>query len=342
MYAPCLNPSCSKQGQSHPNCRCYDRTSNDTLDREGLERPGHSMAEGGEVSNCKGSHKEDCQYHLPENPHDTFHGALVQHGLSGLLKSTSTNLSDNPFKPTDNFIRSSRKGSKKYSSDISNAINGSPSPNDGDPDRLQEQLDEYKLNPDKAYDIGSGLAQGFGDHATHMASVVGRAGLYLDGIKPQGTSMGSLGEPTEPSEMAKHKYNRQLKIVEQPMHVLKHIKSGSVLPEDVHTLQRVYPNFYNKIKGDLGNQIIDAKSKGKQFSSNEKASLGTLTGEQYDVTMSPDISRAAMVANTPKAKPAGKPGPGRPKQTEASISQQEKVNQMFETPTQSAAANKKE
>lgn len=46
---PCLNPNCSSNGQSHPNCKCYG-----------------GMAEGGmakSICSAKGKHQQDCQYY---------------------------------------------------------------------------------------------------------------------------------------------------------------------------------------------------------------------------------------------------------------------------------------
>lgn len=329
-YAPCLNPHCSKQGQSHPNCHCYDHISNDDLDKTDLERPGY-MAEGGSVSSCSGPHKEECQYHLPSDPSSIYHGALAQHGLSNLIRSTTkSDLVRDDLKTTSNYLESSQKGSKKYRSAI---INNSSSKSN--PERLQKLVTELNSNPNSVLDIGSGLHPNLANQSHHMIASLARAGNYLESIMPGPASTGPLSEPIEPSDITKSAYQRQLKIADQPLQILQHVKEGDLQPSDLTTLGTVYPHFYNKMKKDLTDKLISDRAKGKEFGYQERLVLSHFLGSPMDSSLQQPNIQKAMLANTPKAIPQP-PGKKKPS-SETSVSQQQKVNELYETNTQSAA-----
>jgi len=322
---PCLNPNCSSQGRPHPHCQCYNH-----------------MAEGGEISGeCSAPHREDCQYYLPNDSGDIFHGALVHQGLSGLIKNTSKSpldsISQDEHRPIKSYISAFQKGSKKYQEGVEGAYS-TPKKFSADPKQLESQLGTFQTEPEKMLDVGQNLGQ----HGAHLAYSVGAAQGYLNQIKPKDQYNGPLDKPSKPSKLQMQAYDQQVALVEQPMHIINKAKDGTLTSKDIHTVATVYPKFFLKLRKSLGEELINAKSKGKDVPYKERLSLSRLLGEPLDLSLMPQIAQAAIRANAPKQPP--QPQGKKPKKasSEASIAQQQKVNDLYETATQSAAKGGKD
>lgn len=345
-YGPCKNPNCNHYGRSHPNCHCYDNIPSTTLAQEGLEKPGtttKNYAEGGTASNCDGMHGEKCEYHMPSDPSEVFHGALIHHGLSNLIKQTSkTDLDDmdkNPHRAFDNYIGSSRKGTKKYSKTIKSTFDNEKPELQSNPKNLDKQMENFKTNPSTAIDAGAAIGHVSPEHSVDLSATIGNASNYLDSIKPKPTANGPLNEPFPVSHAQEYAYDRQVHLVEQPLTIISRIKSGELLPQDTQTLQTVYPKLYEKLKHSVGEEIINAKTSKKEIPYKTKLSLSLFLGQPMDSTLSQPVMQAAMLVNAPK-QPQQNPGNTKKAASKPSVSQQEKVNEMFETNTQSRDSEK--
>lgn len=315
---PCLNPSCSSQGRPHPNCRCYSH-----------------MAEGGQAG-CNGPHDPKCVHHMPADPSDIFSNAVAHHGLSNLIKQTSKTDLDvdnkNPYRAFDGYLGASRKGSKQYSKSIKNIFGSEKHKLSGNAENLNNQLENFKLNPSSAIEAGSAVGLVSPEHGIDLSSTIGNATNYLDSIKPKAVSGGALSNPLPISGIQKQMYDRQVGIVEQPLSALSHVKNGSLTPQDVKTLNLVYPKLYEKLKHSVGEEIIETKAAGKSIPYNTVLGLSALLGSPLDSTMEQSSMQAAMVANAPKVpqEPQGKTK----KPSKPSLAQQEKLNGMYATETQ--------
>ncbi len=329
-FAPCRNPNCSKQGQSHPNCHCYSSRPVPA----GMEAPGTTMMAEGGVVGCTGSHDPKCEYHLPSDTSETFHNAVTHHGLSNLIKQSSKSDLDvkNPHRAFDNYINASRRGSKKYHSVVKSTFDKEKHGLSSNPDSLQKYMDNVKTNPESAMELGSGIGNTSPSHVIDLAGAVGAAGKYLESIKPSQTATGPLNSPVPPSQQQQASYNRQVHLVEQPLSIIEHVKNGSLLPQDLQTLSTVYPKLYAKLQGSIMEHIIDVKTDNKTVPYHSRISLSQFLGQPMDTTMTQGAMLAAIQANTPKV-PQEPPGKAK-KPSKPSLAQQEKLNGMFETETQ--------
>jgi hypothetical protein len=187
-------------------------------------------------------------------------------------------------------------------------------------------------------DVGSNVSSVSPDHGADIGSAIGAASSYLDSIKPQQISNGPLSEPSPVDNIQRLGYDRQLHIVEQPLSILNFIKNGELQTRDITTLSTVYPKLYNKMKSSVMEQVINTKSKGHEIPYKTRLSLSQFLGEPMDSSLEQSNMQMAMLVNAPKPpqQPQGKKKPS----SAASISQQQKVNDLYETNTQNRDSGK--
>lgn len=321
---PCLNPNCNSAGRPHPNCRCYEK-----------------MAEGG-VAGCNGPHDPKCKYHLPSDPSEIFQNAVSHQGLSNLIKQSSKSPLDtdeNKHRGFDNYIDANRKGAKKYGNVIGSSLSKGKQDLSANPEDLQQHFDDFNSNPDSTFETGSSISNVSPIHAADLATTVGAASSYLQSIKPASTPNGPLSNPIPVSDLQMRSYERQVHLVEQPLHIVEHIKNGTLLPKDIQTISAVYPKMYNRLKASVMEHIIDTKEAKKEIPYSQRLSLSMFLGQPMDPVMSQPAMLAAITANAPKPPP--QPPQGKSKgSSKTAATQQDKVQEMLETTTQSLQQKK--
>ena len=79
---------------------------------------------------------------------------------------------------------------------------------------------------------------------------------YLSSIIPINSSITLYGvDEREPSDFEKMKFIRQLRVIENPAHVLDLMYAGMLSPLEVDTLAEVYPQYYDKLTQDILDEI---------------------------------------------------------------------------------------
>ncbi len=287
--------------------------------------------------------------HLAEGNHDK--AADMMHGspLTGNASKTNLRLilkhlaagmmTEEPhpegFRSAVNYLNTSIKGQeslKQVSADVLRGRNTKISPDINTREQLKSHLDSLSLNPEQAIDVGGHLSHYLPNHGTQLGALTGQALTYLESIKPKDWQGGPLDGPLPINKVQENAYNRQLDIAQQPLMALKHMESGSLLPQDVTTLSAIYPSLYRKMSSTLTEGLINTKSEGASIPYAVKRSLSTFLGSPMDATMTQGAMLAAIQANTPKV-PQEPPGKTK-KPSKPSLAQQEKLNGMFETETQ--------
>lgn len=247
-------------------------------------------------------------------------------------------------KGTLNYISQVAKGQKIQSEALKSLFHAGAIaiPQQGIPDaasraKLQDQLDNIAQNPQSALNIGQNIAHYMPDHASAAAQMTAIAQNYLNSIKPKQVSMGPLEDPPPVSKSAQAGYDRQLNIAQQPLMILQHIKTGNIIPQDIATIKTIYPNLYTQMVAGIGQEIITAKNDGKSISYQQKLSLSSFMGQPLDSTMNQSNMLASIMANAPKGPP--QPPQGK-KPAKPSMAQQEKLDDMYATNTQSREGQK--
>ncbi len=170
------------------------------------------------------------------------------------------------------------------------------------------------------------------DHAAALGTKTANAFNYLQGLKPTQSQGGPLDPIVPASKASQNAYDRQLKIAENPMLVLQHVKNGTIQPQDLKTLHTIYPSLGRSLTAKAAEALIEAKQKNKAIPRKQRHGLSILMGQPLDATQTPMAMQAIIRANAPEQPPEGQ---GKPKKASStSLKQIDKAEQMLATPTQ--------
>lgn len=339
VFPPCINTSCKSYGRPHPNCLCYGNHSD----------AGTFYAQGGEVCSSSLGHHEKCEHYagggqieenmrFHNNPVESLDHAAVHHGLLGLL--TKVGHSKDTHKHVEDYIHHSKKGHKS----VQKHMTGLLEPGHVDHDKsaheeLKNHLQFLSEHPEKMLDVGGAMGDILPDHAIQLAGKAANATNYLAKLKPlrsKSRPLDALGGPDRASE---GHYDRHLSIAQSPMIIMNHVKDGTLRPDDMQTLQTIYPGLAKSMKAKAFERIVDAEQKGQEIPYKQKQSLSILLGEPLDSSMTP----AAMQAIIQSAGPQQAQNQAKNKKASGvELNQINKINSMDYTSQQALQKNKKD
>lgn len=313
-YEPCNNPQCPSYGHPHPNCRCY--------------------AHGGAVS-----HKPECPYFAPGgivHPEHALGHAAIQHGLSGLLKKVGQSDKSTPEEHAQNYLDASVKGEQrlhKHSKSVLGLEKTDP-PETRPRKELEDQLDHIRANPESMLNVGGSLGQELPAHSALLSARAAQAVTYLDSIRPTPNQVAPLDKIQKVSPGARQKYDRQLDLAEQPLLLMKHLKSGTLRPQDIATVQTLYPRLYQNMVSKMTERFIETKDK-RSIPPHQRRSLGLMLGQPLDFTQTPQAAQAIMAANLGSSKEQSAPQKGGQKRaTAAELKEADKWTKIVGTKSQ--------
>ncbi len=239
------------------------------------------------------------------------------------------------FRSASDHLKSSYRGKQLLNEAVGSVFNkGSFKVPNSDTSVLQSQLDDLQANPAKALEMGGSLGHYLPDHSGQFAATVASAMNYFQQLKPKNTDMGPLSEPISPNKQNKEMYKRQLEIAQQPLTVLKRVKEGSLVKQDVTTLQTIYPKMYNEMVSKVGEELINLKSEKQKvhIPYKRKLALSTFLGQPMDASLNGSSLVSIMKANAPQQPPQPQSKSKRP--TGPAITQMSKNAEKYETATQ--------
>lgn len=197
-----------------------------------------------------------------------------------------------------------------------------------DPEALAEHLSQ-NLTP---------IAAHAPETATALTAAVMSAVTFLANKVPKTDKMAPLDVMPHPANPEIAKFNRYVATVENPMRVMQHIKQATLLPQDLETLQAVYPGLYETMKGNIMNKLVAHISKPRATPIPYKTRLGLsmFLGETLDSTMSPQsIMMNQQALRGSQAQAAGMPKAQMTRPSKAGIGKM--TIAMDQTPAQQAA-----
>lgn len=198
---------------------------------------------------------------------------------------------------------------------------------------------EYASNPDNMAKVGGSIGHYMPDHATAAGMTAANAKGYFENLKPKQVQASPLDKPTPIDKFKEAEYNRQLDIAQQPLLALKYAKEGTLQPQDMKTLNLLYPGLVKKMASESYEQMVNAVSEGKQIPYKQRVSLSLLMGQPLDSTMTQPIMQAVMIANAPKGQPAPPPGKQR-KVSQSTAKTMDRSNKLYATPGQARESDK--
>jgi hypothetical protein len=134
---------------------------------------------------------------------------------------------------------------------------------------------------------------------------------YLASIKPDTAQQGPLEPARQPSDVEIAKYNRALAIAEQPLMVIKHVKDGTITPDDIKTISTIYPALYDSMKEQIMEKLIDATHKKVTIPYQTRLGLSLFLGQPLERSIAPNniMSNQSLYQPVPQAPQAPKSAP---------------------------------
>lgn len=251
------------------------------------------------------------------------------------------------FKSMINFIQSASKG-ENLTVNASKALFNAGSkilpdeliPNKQSRENLEKALDKSN-DINHLSSVGSGFTHYLPEHSMSAVQLSTAAKQYLDALKPQVVKQSPLDATPPVSKGAQHAYNNALDIAEQPLYALQKVKDGTIQPQDIQTLNTIYPNLYAKMKQNTFESMTAAIDEGKTIPYSQKQSLSLFMGEPLDSTMTQASMMAATMANAGAQKTQPLAQQRQYKPSTKALSTIEKVNTMYQTPQQSREGDRK-
>lgn len=170
------------------------------------------------------------------------------------------------------------------SSDVLNGLNVS----EKDTDKLDKQLAEYEQNPAGMLELGGHLEHYMPNHAASLSQTAANAVQFLNAQRPKESQALAFDTPQKPLPEQNSQWKRTLSIAQQPLHTMKLLNEGRLTHQDIQTVSTLYPSFYQSMKNELMNSVIDAKDKGIKVPYDKRTSLALFMGEPLDSTMTPE------------------------------------------------------
>lgn len=295
--------------------------------------------------------------HLAGNDHrkaaETLHGhALAGSASKDNLKHIMRRLgpavhgsAHNPqaLRGSIDYLNSAIKGHNSLDGHMKNVIGKGKLSIDLDEksvESLKDHLDDLQENPAKVLETGGSLGHYLPDHAAGLGALTATALHYLETLKPTETKIAPLDESQPPDKMEVAKYERHLSIAQQPLLVLKYVKDGTLLPQDLSTLQVLYPALHDSIIEKAGEALIEAKDKEEEIPYNQRQSLSMLLGQPLDTSMTP-LGMQAIMKSAGIQQMAKQQVQQQKKATSVEMKAIDKANSLYETPLEQRQIDKK-
>lgn len=349
----CRNPNCKSVGKSHPSCHCGAPSFSQQA--KNLEHDAHGGAVGSHFCSERTPHSDECEHFasggdVQEN-HEFFNDpdvsldhSIVNHGAHHLLTKTGHTRSEEPGRVMHDHLTHVKQGNRGLKNHSKNILETKKEHLiHSDPEKVQAlkaHLEDLQANPQKLLDVGGSMGDDLPNHAGLLGAKVASMMNHLDVIKPKIQQPNAMNEPIKPSKMDEAKYNRQLAVMQNPVIVYQGIKDGMLHPDDLQTIQSVYPKLFEKMQNGAMEAIIDAKAQGRAIPYKHRIGLGLLLGQPLDYTQSPAAAQAIIKANGVQ-QPQSQGKSSKSSTSAAVLKQMNKVDDMFATPTEKSQLDNK-
>lgn len=297
--------------------------------------------------------------HLSANDHEKSAEALHGHPMSGSVSKNNlkkimaaigpavASQSSDPssLRSSIDYMNSAIKGHDSLQNHMGKVIGNEKLSIDTDHksnEVLKEYLENVKENPEQLLDVGGDLGHYLPEHAAGLGAIAATATQYLNSIKPMPMQGGPLDGIVAPDKYSMDQWNRHLDIAQKPLKILEFVKSGTLLPPDLLTLQTLYPGLHQSMVEKAGESLIEAKTNKKEIPYKQRQSLSMLLGQPLDSTMSPESMQAIIKSAGPQQaqNQQNKEKKSSNKVSATEFKAIEKVDSLYETPNESRQINR--
>lgn len=177
-----------------------------------------------------------------------------------------------------------------------------------DLEKLDKNLHTTMADPNKMFNVAGNIGNLMPDHAQAISQTAMNAVNYLNSKRPMNTKNNPLDSDIPISKAQNAPFMRSLSIANQPLLVMDHIKSGTLLPQDVADIKTLYPSYYPKMSQELMSSMTDHISNEGSISYKVKQSVSMFLGQPMDSTMTPNsIQSIQTVFAANKSQPQAQP-----------------------------------
>ncbi len=242
------------------------------------------------------------------------------------------------FRGSVDYLSSAHKGNAKLDHFMKDLLRPGKSDKLGSGHSIGElktHLQELDENPQSLLDVGGSLGHYLPGHSVQLGATAAQAINYLKSIKPAPQQSAPLDKVSTVSPADQAKYDRQLDIAQQPLLALEHLKKGTLQPQDLTTVQTLYPGLFKSMTTKATEQLVDSMAKGKEIPYYQRQTLSLLLGQPLDSSMTPMNMQAIIKSASAQQAAQQKGGPGEAKKaTGVELKQIDKVDKLYETPAQ--------
>lgn len=159
--------------------------------------------------------------------------------------------------------------------------------------RLGEMIMADYTDPLKLIDSLSNSTMALNEVAPEaQQALVQRASMmvsFLGSKAPRKEKVSLLDSDPKISADVLNTFNRYAQVVENPISVLNHVKSATLLPQDLETLVAVYPGLYQTMRTTVMDKLIGKMGKQKTLTLpySKRMSLSLFLGIPLDSTLTP-------------------------------------------------------
>lgn len=187
-------------------------------------------------------------------------------------------------------LSQSRKDFKKQS-DYLNSF--------ADPDQTKRILESKIGTIQQAPQIEKALKDQMAAQGKYLLSQVPKDPLAGNNIFPGNSKW-------QPSDMDLARFSRQVEAASNPLNVVAKVANGSVTPEEITTLQTLYPTIYKQLQSQVSSAIIE---RGDDISYSQKLKISQLFNVPTDPSLAPQAV-ANLQSNFGADKPSKPDSPG--------------------------------
>ncbi len=202
-------------------------------------------------------------------------------------------------------------------------------------DKEREKLQSYLLKNDdiqQAMNMGNPIAHYMPEHSSAAAQLTATAINYFNEIKPKQPTAAPFDSIPPVNKAAEYRYNRALDIAQKPMLAIKHIENGTLLPQDVKTIQTLYPGLHNGIVKSITDNMIRHPEAFKNFPYAKKQAMNMfIGGNALHGSMSQPMMQSILMGNAgaqQQTQGGGKASPA----NGSTLNQMNKISSMYQTP----------
>lgn len=139
------------------------------------------------------------------------------------------------------------------------------------------------------------MAEHFPEHSMMVTTAKSRLVNYLNSVRPLPASSPFPFDKNHKDKQKERDYNKVLKLANQPLAILNHIKDGSLLPKHVAAINAMYPELHQELSkkitaGILKHQLDDTKKPPYKV----RQAMSLFMGTSLDSTLTPIGIQAAQ------------------------------------------------